>query len=148
VAAAAMVKVLRGPMEEQGLRFDHLVASDEVAAGRPAPDMIRYLMAKAQVTDPSCVVKVGDTPVDIAEGRNAGAWSIGILRSSNELGLSAEDFSALAPSEQRAALDSVRRILEPERPHFLLTGIEELPAAIEEINQHEAKCLCTTQPVP
>jgi phosphonatase-like hydrolase len=52
--------------------IDATVASDEVARGRPAPDMIRHLMARLGVADARKVAKVGDTEVDLAEGANAG----------------------------------------------------------------------------
>ncbi len=48
------------------------VTSDEVANGRPAPDMIRRVMELTGVDVPRSVVKIGDTPVDLEEGRNAG----------------------------------------------------------------------------
>ena len=54
-------------------RIDDVIATDEVAAGRPAPDMIRALMARLGVSDPSAAIKIGDTAVDIEEGRNARA---------------------------------------------------------------------------
>jgi phosphonatase-like hydrolase len=57
--------------EREGL-LDATVTSDEVERGRPHPDMIRHLMAKLGVADPKHVAKVGDTPVDLLEGRNAG----------------------------------------------------------------------------
>ena len=44
-------------------------------------------------------MKVGDTVVDIQEGKNAGAWSIGILTSSNLLGLTQAEYEAMAPDE-------------------------------------------------
>lgn len=53
--------------------IDDVIATDEVAAGRPAPEMIRALMARQCITDPATVIKVGDTPVDVEEGRNARA---------------------------------------------------------------------------
>jgi phosphonatase-like hydrolase len=53
-------------------RFDALIASDEVPEGRPAPHMIQKLMAQFGLDDPRQVVKVGDTEVDVNEGRNAG----------------------------------------------------------------------------
>ncbi len=56
--------------------IDDLIATDEVAAGRPQPDMIRALMARHGLSDPSGVIKVGDTEVDIREGRNAGAGMV------------------------------------------------------------------------
>ena len=54
-----------------GVTIDDMIASDEVAAGRPQPDMIRALMARAGVSDSKNVVKIGDTPVDLLEGRQA-----------------------------------------------------------------------------
>lgn len=55
---------------ESGL-VQYVVASDEVPAGRPEPYMIYKMMDAAGITDPKQVVKVGDTEVDINEGRNA-----------------------------------------------------------------------------
>ncbi len=48
------------------------VTSDEVPQGRPAPFMIQKAMRVFGIEDPKQVVKIGDTPVDLAEGRNAG----------------------------------------------------------------------------
>lgn len=48
------------------------ISSDEVPQGRPAPFMIQKAMSVLGIDDPKQVVKVGDTPVDLAEGRNAG----------------------------------------------------------------------------
>ncbi|HEU0175853.1 MAG TPA: phosphonatase-like hydrolase, partial [Blastocatellia bacterium] len=47
------------------------VTSDEVERGRPHPDMIQMLMLRLGVTDPRRVAKVGDTPADLFEGKNA-----------------------------------------------------------------------------
>lgn len=52
--------------------IDATVASDEVKRGRPHPDMIQHLMKKVLVRDARRVAKVGDTPVDLLEGANAG----------------------------------------------------------------------------
>lgn len=51
---------------------DFVISSDEAAGGRPHPYMIQELMKRAGVTDTKKVIKVGDTEVDIKEGRNAG----------------------------------------------------------------------------
>ena len=56
--------------------IDASVTSDEVERGRPHPDMIRRLMLKLGVTDPQRVAKVGDTPADLLEGKNAGCGLI------------------------------------------------------------------------
>ncbi len=55
----------------EGGEVDVLVASDDVARGRPHPDMIHEAMRRLGVDDVRAVAKVGDTPSDLAEGRRA-----------------------------------------------------------------------------
>jgi len=55
---------------ENGLA-NMLVASDEVPSGRPDPFMIHRMMEVGQIIDSKAVVKVGDTEVDVMEGKNA-----------------------------------------------------------------------------
>ena len=69
---------------EQGYRPDHCVCAEEVAAGRPAPWMVFRIMEGLGLFPPATVVKVGDTTADIVEGLSAGAWSVGVLRSSSD----------------------------------------------------------------
>jgi phosphonatase-like hydrolase len=60
-------------------KIDCLVASDEVAYGRPYPDMINKIMSTLNISSAANVAKVGDTEVDINEGINAGCkYVIGI----------------------------------------------------------------------
>jgi phosphonatase-like hydrolase len=52
--------------------IDAVICSDEVAEGRPYPFMIQSLMQQLMIENIKSVAKVGDTEVDIMEGRNAG----------------------------------------------------------------------------
>jgi len=55
------------------------VSSDQVFLGRPAPFMVFRAMELCNVTDVRRIVKIGDTPSDLAEGKNAGClYSLGI----------------------------------------------------------------------
>jgi phosphonatase-like hydrolase len=55
------------------------ISSDQVKAGRPSPYMIFRAMELCNVTDVRKVIKIGDTPSDLAEGKNAGCkYSFGI----------------------------------------------------------------------
>ena len=49
------------------------------------------------VSSAAAVVKVGDTPADILEGRNAGVWTIGVTASS-EVGRTEEEVGSLPAS--------------------------------------------------
>jgi phosphonatase-like hydrolase len=64
---------------KQGETFDDLVTATDVRQSRPHPDMIGLAMQRAGITDAREVAKVGDSVIDIEEGRNAGAsLNIGI----------------------------------------------------------------------
>jgi phosphonatase-like hydrolase len=56
----------------EGEFLDATVTSDEVARGRPYPDLIELAMQLTGVVDPKEVAKVGDTPPDLQEGDAAG----------------------------------------------------------------------------
>ena len=51
--------------------IDRVICSDEIPQGRPSPDMINHLRKDLGVADPARILKIGDTEVDIQEGRNA-----------------------------------------------------------------------------
>jgi phosphoglycolate phosphatase len=63
--------------------FDANVCSDDVAHGRPAPDMIRRAMELTSVTDPAQVVSIGDTPLDLQSASTAKVVGIGVLTGKN-----------------------------------------------------------------
>lgn len=61
-------------------KFDANVCSDDVAHGRPAPDMILKAMELCSVADAKSVLTVGDTPLDLQSGRRAGCGMVvGVL---------------------------------------------------------------------
>lgn len=63
-----------------GGTVDGLVASDEVAASRPAPYLIFRAMELAGVTSVDRVLAAGDTANDLGAGVNAGArFVVGVL---------------------------------------------------------------------
>ncbi len=62
-----------------GDQIDAVVTASDVSNNRPKPDMIILAMKQFDITDPQEVLKVGDSTIDIEEGRNAGCrFNIGI----------------------------------------------------------------------
>jgi phosphonatase-like hydrolase len=56
----------------QGREFDCLVTASDVKHNRPQPDMIQLAMQRLNIAESRQVVKVGDSTIDIEEGKNAG----------------------------------------------------------------------------
>ena len=76
VIAEAIIKRLK--WREKGL-INYLIGSDQVEYGRPHPLMIQHIMKVLNIHNPNEVVKVGDTEVDIREGKAAGCkYVIGV----------------------------------------------------------------------
>lgn len=92
---------------DEGL-LDYYASSEQVGAGRPAPAMILDAMAKLGVRDPRAVVKIGDTVMDVLEGKNAGVWTVAVLSGTQ-----------------------TRELLAAAGPDAILASIRELPGWLE-----------------
>ncbi len=104
----------------QGLTFDFSCCAAEVPAGRPAPWMMYRCMEAAGVYPPSRVLKIGDTLVDMEEGRHAGAWTVGASKSGNMLGQpGAAEQMAVAGAHMvvDSVADATRIMAEFTKPH-------------------------------
>jgi phosphonoacetaldehyde hydrolase len=118
--------------KRQGYEPDFHGCADDVPAGRPAPWMIFRCMEALGVYPPAAVVKVGDTVLDIEDGLNAGCWSVGVIDSSNEMGLSADEFAALAETEKEERREAVGKCLLGAGEHAVINELAELPALVAE----------------
>ncbi len=90
-------------------KVDYVVSSNEVASGRPQPFMIQKMMQAADIEDAKQVIKIGDTEVDINEGKNAGClYSIAVTTGA-----------------------FIREELIPHNPDFIMDDLNELIAILE-----------------
>ncbi len=104
---AAIIKKLGW---DSGSIIDCIVCSDEVEQGRPSPHMIQRIMDELQVKSAADVVKVGDTEVDIREGRNSGCGMV--------VGITTGAFS--------------RDQLEPYEPDHIIDSLSQLPLLLNQ----------------
>jgi phosphonoacetaldehyde hydrolase len=128
-------EVVYAAAREQGYAPDFTICADEVPAGRPAPWMIFRAMEATGVYPPAAVVKVGDTGIDIEDGRNAGVWSVGVIDSSNEMGLTAAELAGLPDAEREQRREAVLARYEDARCDAAIRTIDQLPSLIGEINE-------------
>jgi phosphonoacetaldehyde hydrolase len=127
----AMMNALEPIAAAAGIAPEIVICADEVPQARPAPWACFRIAERLGVYPMSRAVKVGDTPADMAEGRNAGMICIGLSECGNEVGLSREALAAL-PCEHRERLVSAaeKRLLDAGA-HVVLRSVAELPAWIE-----------------
>jgi len=119
----------------QGFQPDASVCPDEVGAGRPAPWM---LMKNAQLLDvypPTACVKIGDTLVDIEEGRNAGMWTIGLTRTGNLVGLDSEQWVQMPQATKEVQLGRARKIMIEAGADYVAEDLASCNQALAEIER-------------
>src|SRR4029077_17519425 len=124
------LEMILQPAAAQGYAPDCAITPDDVGAGRPYPWMIFTNAIRMQVEPLEAIVKIGDTPVDIEEGLRAGVWTIGVARTGNMVGLSVEDFAALAAAEHASRLERARKQLAAAGAHEVIDAVADCERAI------------------
>jgi phosphonoacetaldehyde hydrolase len=115
---------------EQGYVPEHVVCSGETPAGRPSPLMIYKACAELGVWPLSRVVKVDDAEVGIAEGKAAGAFTVGVA-SGNALGMSFEALQALPAVERAEKLAAARETLRLAGADLVIDSVATLIPELE-----------------
>ena len=134
-----IMDVLQPIAAKAGYAPDNIVCAGDLAAGRPSPLMMYRCFADLGVWPASTVVKVDDTGVGIAEGLNAGCWTVGLAISGNANGLSLPEWQALPPAEQAAIRTTATQQLQDAGAHFVIDSVADLMPVIAQINQHLQK---------
>ncbi|MED0675922.1 MULTISPECIES: phosphonoacetaldehyde hydrolase [Aneurinibacillus] len=130
-----MMHVIVPKAKKHGYEPDTLVTPDEVPAGRPFPWMCYTNAMRLGVYPMWRIVKVGDTLSDIQEGRNAGAWTVGVIKGSSELGMTEEEVHACDTDVLSRKMTDVRDRFLHAGAHFVIETIGELEEVIAEINE-------------
>ena len=89
--------------------IDEVISSDEVEEGRPSPLMIQELRRRLKVGNANEVMKVGDTEVDVKEGRNA---QCGVVVSVTTGAYSREQLQTYQPDFIIDNLSEIRSIIK------------------------------------
>lgn len=117
----------------QGFEPDLNLCPNDVREGRPAPWMIFRAMEALNIYPPSAVVKIGDTVPDVAEGRNAGVWSVGVTRTGSDVGLTEAQAAELPAEDLRSRLDTAAESLRAVGAHWVLDSVADLPGLLPRI---------------
>jgi phosphonoacetaldehyde hydrolase len=131
-----MLDRLLAPAAEAGYSPDLSLCPDDAPGGRPHPWMCLRLAVDLKIPALWQAVKIGDTESDIAEGRNAGMWTIGITRTGNGVGRSLAEWQALDPAAQQSALTQAAAPLS--NAHYILESAADCLPTLHEIESRLA----------
>jgi phosphonoacetaldehyde hydrolase len=115
------------------------ISSDQISRSRPYPDGIYKIMDKYKINNLKHVIKIGDTPADMLEGKNAGVWTVGVARYNNKMGEFYENPFLLDKLEnnkcflEKYLLHGYQDLIK-HKPHFVIKDFTQLPLVFECIN--------------
>ncbi|MCX7222855.1 MAG: phosphonoacetaldehyde hydrolase, partial [Burkholderiales bacterium] len=81
------------------------------------------------------VVKVDDTIPGLLEGYHSDCWTVGVIASGNEAGLTYQQWMALTEHEKTLLRKRVAARLAAGHPDFLIDTVADLPSVLAKIQQ-------------
>jgi phosphonoacetaldehyde hydrolase len=139
----AMLEYLLERAAGQGFIPDSALCPDDVPAGRPLPWMCYLTAIRLGVYPMAAFVKIGDTPADIEEGRNAGVWTIGVTRTGNETGLSEQEWQELPEHDRERVVRRAEQRLNDAGAQYIAPSVAECEAIFDLI---DASLACGEKP--
>jgi len=126
---------------EEAKKYDLYVDAMECAGpnnGRPKPWMSTRVAEALDVYPLASCIKVDDTLPGILEGLNSGMWTVGVIKSGNECGLSYDEMQQLEktnPTELENKLTLARQRMEQTGAHYVIDSVADLLPIVDKINQ-------------
>jgi phosphonoacetaldehyde hydrolase len=125
--------------KRQGFSPDCAICPEDVpGGGRPAPWMCYLNGIRLAVSPLSSMIKIGDTPSDVAEGLNAGMWTIGITRTGNEVGMTASEWESASANDRSDALVNATIHFREAGSHYVAESVSDCPGIVDEIEMRVA----------
>ena len=118
---------------QQGYRTDRSLAPEDAGGGRPFPWMCYRLALDLHIYPLHACVKIGDTESDMAEGRNAGMWTIGVTRSGNAVGVPEKEWPTIPEEEQKKLLTVAEQELRSAGAHYTAPSVADVLPILDEI---------------
>jgi phosphonoacetaldehyde hydrolase len=129
----AMLDYLLERAAAQGFVPDCALCPGDAGAGRPMPWMCYLAAIRLEVFPMAAMVKIGDTPADMEEGRNAGMWTIGVTRTGNEVGLTEGEWADLSEEVRGRLLRNAERRLSDAGAHYIAPSVAECETILDQI---------------
>ena len=124
---------------DKGYSPDCTVCADDLPAGaRPGPWMALACVQALRIGSVAHCVKVDDTVPGIAEGVNAGMWTVGLTLSGSPAGWTLPEYQAATDEERQAVRDRVGHEFEAAGAHFVIDTVADLPGVLTSIEKRLA----------
>jgi len=119
----------------KGYSPDCTVCADDLKAGaRPGPWMALQCVLDLKISSVAHCIKVDDTLPGIAEGVNAGMWTVGVALSGSPAGLTLAEYEAASSDQLETIRSSVGAEFKAAGAHYVIDSVADLLPVLDEIN--------------
>ena len=132
---AEMLDILLQEASKKGFNPDSSVSSSDVPAGRPEPWMCLLNAMQLRTYPMESIVKIGDTVPDIEEGLNAGMWTIGVVMTGNEIGLTESQIQQIDESVIKKLRKKAYAKMYCAGAHYVVDSIANVSEILLEIEE-------------
>lgn len=133
-----MIEPVKASALAGGFTPEIFMCPDMVGGGRPAPWMIFHAAKHMGLYPLHTFVKVGDTPIDIAEAQAAGVWAVSVVATGNEIGLSKSDLDNLDEADRTQRFEAARDKFRRLGAHYTIDASADLFPVLHDINRRLA----------
>lgn len=124
---------------QKGYEPDCTVCADDLEAGsRPGPWMALDCVRQLRIGSVSRCVKVDDTVPGIAEGLNAGMWTVAVALSGSPAGWTQAQFASASEAERASMREQVTPAFQNAGAHHVIDTVADLPAVLRHIEHRLA----------
>ena len=118
---------------------DCTVCADDLKAGaRPGPWMALQCVLELEIGSVAHCLKVDDTLPGIAEGINAGMWTVGLALSGSPAGLTLAEHHSASVDQLAAIRSRVTSEFKTVGAHYVIDTVADLLAVLEDIEKRMA----------
>jgi len=128
------IKLISRDVASKGFAPECIVCSDEVAQGRPSPLMALTNMCRLGIWPAKHCIKVDDSIAGIQEGINANMWTVAVVLSGADAGLTTEQVDHMDPATLNAIVQQASENFYRSGCDFVIPTVRELPGVIQIIN--------------
>lgn len=135
-----VMQILVKAAQAYGYQPDTWVASDDLAAGsRPGPWMALQNVIDLGVKQVANCIKFDDSAPGIAEGLNAGMWTVGIAVTGNAIGLTQAEWQAQSAAQQATLKTQAYQALYEAGAHYVVDSLADAIPVMQQISARLAR---------
>lgn len=129
---------IKDKLDKNDIHIDSYVSSSCVTDnGRPNPSMIFKNMNNLNINDPLRLIKLDDTGVGITEGKNAGCWTVGVVKWSIYMEMfEIDDINGdnlLHSSEYKQKVEKTKKMFYDHGADFVIHDLSEFKETLDTI---------------